>query len=110
MLKESLKYYIIFILIAIIAMGLYFLSINKSICIFYNIYHIPCPACGTTRAYISLLKGDLISSFKNHPLWWIVPFIPLIVSIKEIKWSYLLLGLYIVVWIVRLIVTYPTFY
>lgn len=110
MLKKSLKYYIIFIIIAIVAIGLSFLNLNESMCIFYNKYHIPCPACGTTRAYISLLKGDLIASFKNHPLFWIVPFIPLIITMEESKWSYLLIGLYIMVWIIRLATTYPTFY
>ena len=31
----------------------------------------PCPGCGGTRAFVSLLKGDLIHSFLYHP---VVPF------------------------------------
>ncbi|HHV50075.1 MAG TPA: DUF2752 domain-containing protein, partial [Clostridiales bacterium] len=36
---------------------------------------IPCPTCGMTRSFLSLLKLDLKSAFYYHPLFWVVPII-----------------------------------
>jgi lipid-A-disaccharide synthase-like uncharacterized protein len=53
---------------------------------------ISCAGCGMTRAMISLLKGDLVSAFRFHPLFW-MPFAVGIVylmreriSARQIKW------------------------
>ena len=40
-------------------------------CLFHFVTGLPCPGCGGTRAFVSLLKGDLIHSFLYHP---VVPF------------------------------------
>ncbi len=42
--------------------------INIRICLIYNLFHIPCPACGLTRAYIALAQGDIILSLKYNVL------------------------------------------
>ena len=34
---------------------------------------IPCPGCGMTRAYLSLLQGDISAAFAFHPLFPTVP-------------------------------------
>jgi len=34
---------------------------------------IPCPACGLTRAYVSLFKGDFAFAFYYHPLFFLLP-------------------------------------
>ncbi len=34
---------------------------------------ISCPGCGLSRAYLSLLQGDLQSAFAYHPLFFTVP-------------------------------------
>lgn len=36
-------------------------------------FHIPCPGCGMTRAWLSLLRGDLSAAFLYHPLFWTAP-------------------------------------
>ncbi|WP_367172316.1 DUF2752 domain-containing protein, partial [uncultured Cetobacterium sp.] len=48
---------------------------NKSICIFYNLFGIPCLTCGITRAYIALFHLNLKKSFIFHPLFLLVPFL-----------------------------------
>lgn len=34
---------------------------------------VPCPGCGMTRAWLSVLHGDLAAAFAYHPLFWAVP-------------------------------------
>ena len=34
---------------------------------------IPCPACGTTRAWWLALHGDLKQALFYHPLFWLLP-------------------------------------
>ena len=41
---------------------------NIRICLIYNLFHIPCPACGLTRAYFALLNGDALLSLKYNIL------------------------------------------
>ena len=42
-------------------------------CLYRKIFGFPCPACGITRAYLSLLSGDFLAAFKYHSLFWTVP-------------------------------------
>ena len=41
---------------------------NIRICLIYNLFHIPCPACRLTRAYFALLNGDVLLSLKYNIL------------------------------------------
>ncbi len=36
---------------------------GKSVCLFRNIFHIPCPSCGLTRAFICIISGNLKEAF-----------------------------------------------
>jgi len=36
-------------------------------CLFEHFLHIPCPACGITRSFISLVNLDIVQSFKMCP-------------------------------------------
>ncbi|MDH5655269.1 MAG: DUF2752 domain-containing protein [Spirochaetia bacterium] len=38
-----------------------------SICIFYNLTGLPCPACGLTRSVSHIVQGDFLHSLIYHP-------------------------------------------
>lgn len=43
-------------------------------CPVYGILGISCPLCGTTRAWISFLSGEISTAFRYHPFFLITPF------------------------------------
>jgi hypothetical protein len=45
---------------------------HEMTCFFKSLAGIDCPGCGTQRAFIFLLKGDLMQSFQTYP-----PLLPL---------------------------------
>lgn len=100
----------IFLIIGIVALTLSFLRMDVSLCLFYSKFHIPCPACGITRAFRYFLDGNIVDAFSIHPLFWVVPFIPVFAALDNEKYLYTLGSIFIIVWIARLIITYPTFY
>lgn len=108
--RKVLKYYFIFLIIGVIALTLSFLGSKVSLCLFYNKFYIPCPACGITRAFKAFLTGDIIGALNSHPLFWTVPLIPFIAAMKKERYIYIFGFVFIAVWIIRLINTYPTFY
>ncbi len=38
-------------------------------CPWYQIFGIPCPCCGVTRAWIAFFKGEFSEAFSSHPLF-----------------------------------------
>ncbi len=94
----------IFIFIGILSIFINFIF-KKSICIFINLFGVPCFTCGITRAYLSLLKLDIKSAFYYHPLFFLVPFL---FFIKKQKQLFLIFGLFIFVWIIRMYLYFPT--
>lgn len=47
----------------------YFFDINLVVCPSKLIYGLPCPSCGTTRAFISLVNGDFLVALSYNFLW-----------------------------------------
>ena len=52
---------------------------DTRVCLFWNLFHIPCPSCGATRATVLLLQGELEKSIAYSPL-------PLILIAVGIIW------------------------
>ncbi len=45
---------------------------TSTICFFKSITHLPCTSCGTTRAIILLLQGNIVGSVETNPLGLII--------------------------------------
>lgn len=76
------------------------------------LFGIPCPTCGITRAYFSLARGDLQSTFGYHPLFWLLPLcLILCVFIKNTNARRAILivccAAYFIVYIIRMIIYFP---
>ena len=61
-----------------LAAGLYLLLYVFGVgCLFRRVTGIPCPGCGMTRAWLSLLRGDLAGMLYHHPM---APAIPVLLG------------------------------
>ncbi len=68
-------------------------------CPIYKWFGVPCPACGTTRAWIFFFKGDVISAIKYNAFFM---FFPLIITFFYLpkKNTFLLYVIYVLVLII----------
>jgi len=102
--------------IAVIVLAvLFYCYFTDTVCVFRKITGIPCPGCGMTRAFYSLLDLDIIGAFEMHPLFIVAPLFVSAIFLytfdtKSLKrhrfWEIFLLCvcvLFIAVWIIRLI-------
>lgn len=42
-------------------------------CPIFRVFGVCCPLCGTTRAWLSFLSGEITEAFRYHPLFLISP-------------------------------------
>ena len=68
---------------AAIALGVTLLASGIFCCPMAAIFHIPCPACGSTRAARALLALDVPGAFRAHP---IAPFVVLLGALLSARW------------------------
>jgi hypothetical protein len=82
-------------------------------CLLKDIFGTPCPSCGMSRAYLSLLLGDVKKALHFHPLFWIFPItvgLGLLAALDKTKkrkllWLILMalcILAYLVCWVIRL--------
>lgn len=57
------------------------LQSDPGVCLFRHLTGIPCPSCGSTRAALSLLHGDLLNSIMWNPFGIILMLILFILPI-----------------------------
>jgi len=82
------------------------------LCPFKSVLGVPCLACGMTRAFFSLLRLDFRQAFRYHPLFFTVPFLPLLLldalPAKLRSWTaWGLLALFVGVWALRMVLLFP---
>lgn len=50
----------------VIALVIIFYKLNIRVCLFYNLFHMPCVGCGLSRGIYSLLSGDILTAIKYN--------------------------------------------
>ena len=89
---------------------------GASACLVYQTTGIPCPACGMSRAFIEAVHGHIGDAFLAHPLFVVVPLLPLLfvhvcgrgLSPRAIdRVCIVMVVLFLGVWIVRMIWLFP---
>lgn len=101
-MSKDISTKIIFIVVNIIII---FVAINYG-CIYKRLLGISCLGCGLTRAYKSLIHGNIKQAFYYHPLFWTIPIISYIGIFTPKNESKLLLFfiiLFIIVYIIRIL-------
>ena len=85
-------------------------------CLFRHVLGVPCPGCGTTRAWLAFLSGGFGEAFWYHPLFWLTPIL-LAVGFWNPKWlsgkwgnraALLFLVLYLLLYAARMVLCFPT--
>lgn len=61
------------VIIALTALGLVRRFGFGVICILKELTGISCPACGMSRALLSLVRFDIAGAFRYHPVFWVFP-------------------------------------
>jgi hypothetical protein len=91
--------------------------IFKSACVFSAFTGIPCPGCGTTRAFSALFNGDFALSFHFHPMAIPLVFVILFLiyiyfthlktpkHVTYVVWAFFIM--YISIYIIRMIMFFP---
>lgn len=91
---------------------------SGTLCFSKNVTGIPCPGCGLTRAFESLIKGDVKSAFNSHPLFAFIPITAVLAVLlrfsksEKVKKSvnYVLcfiIFLFVMLFLIRLVLYFP---
>jgi hypothetical protein len=83
-----------------------------SACIIWLLVGLPCPACGLTRAFFALARLDFAAAFAMHPLFWAVPFVPLMAHGKLTEkmrniLAFSFLGVFLAAYALRMLLLFP---
>ena len=73
--KISNKLLLLLLLVAYFAAAytiMYYFDIG---CVFLEIFSVPCPGCGMTRAFVSLLKLDFYNAVKYNVVIFFMPYV-----------------------------------
>jgi hypothetical protein len=73
--KQNVKIAVIVVLLTSALSILDFFRIKNygSACISKALFGVACPACGMTRAFLSVLTLNFRMAFYYNPAWWTVP-------------------------------------
>lgn len=83
--KRIIKILAVLFLLAVFLLFLNSLGIRIP-CIFYKIFGLKCPGCGTTRMCLSILRGDLAAAVYFNK---VVPFLTIPLCLIFIRQSYI---------------------
>lgn len=69
--------------IAALTVGYAYVAVFITGCPIRELTGIPCPGCGMSRAWLSLLRGDFAAAWRYHPLFWLVPVALALLFVKK---------------------------
>ena len=101
-MPKNISTKILFISVSILTI---LIAINYG-CIYKRLLGITCPGCGLTRAYKSLIHGDIKQAFYYHPLFWTIPiigYIGIFTPKNESKLLLFFIILFVIVYIIRIL-------
>jgi hypothetical protein len=107
--KQSVKRTSLALLIILYFAGAYSIMNYYDIsCVFLELCGIPCPGCGMTRAFLSLLRLDFYSAFKYNFIVFFMPYVFMYIifdfrSKVHNKILFVIAVLAIVNWIIKLL-------
>ncbi len=61
------------VIVVLVALGMVRRFGFGVICLLREITGVPCPACGMSRALLSLTRLDIAAAFRYHPVFWVFP-------------------------------------
>ena len=108
MRSKGERRYLILLLVGYFAIAytaMYYFDIT---CVFLKIFGVPCPGCGMTHAFLSLLELDFYSAVKHNILIFFMPYVFMYVffDFKHKIHNKILIGialLAIINWVLKLI-------
>lgn len=74
-LKNHKKISLGILFIVYFAFSYLLLDLLDTTCIFIYLFNIPCPGCGMTRAFLSLIQLDFKNAFMYNPTIFFMPYI-----------------------------------
>ena len=94
-------------ILTILTLFLLMIKLIPVTCLFWKVTGIYCPTCGMTRAFKSLLSFDIMNAFWYHPLFPLVSLFPYIFVKMNKRLIFIVGGIFIITWIIRLILFFP---
>lgn len=69
------RFYLAFLLIAYFTAAYIIMWKTGITCVFLHFTGIPCPGCGMTRAFLSVIRLDFLGALRYNPLIFCMPYV-----------------------------------